>query len=167
MAYQFLEQDYGISVDAIPAMHLVPEETMRLNLACLKAYGFKQEDIRSIVKKFPAVLGCTAERTNSLLANLESYGFKQEDIRSIVKKLPQVLDCTAKRTTAGLHVFSDMGFDIRNKPSMFMFSPVLLRGRLNFLRNANLVPDTKIMFLSNRQFEDRFKITRAELILLA
>ncbi len=165
--------DYGFSKSNLQKMvqkflALLSYMAERTNgiLDNLTTYGFKKPDVIKMAVKFPALLSYTAERTNGIFKNLTDYGFKKLDIIKMVVKFPSILGCTAELTRAGLDVMAEIGFDVREKPGRLMFSPKLLRARLNFLRSKRLTLEDirKCIFQSSKAFEDRFQISRQELI---
>ncbi|MFZ5365179.1 MAG: hypothetical protein ACOZBH_03215 [Patescibacteria group bacterium] len=167
-------EDFGFDKDdlikmviKLPAILGFTAERTNGLLQNLIDFGFDKDDVIKMVIKMPAILSCTAERSNSLLQNLIEFGFAKDDVIKMVVKLPSILGYTAERTIALLCLFEEMNFYIRENPSYLMFSPKLLRGRLIFLRSKRVTPQKKNMFLSNKQFEDMFDITRVELIELA
>jgi hypothetical protein len=131
-------------------------------------YGFTPSEIIKMIEDFPRLLKIKVKSFNEFVARFHG-GLELADyeIRKMLKSAPSILKCTADRLTALLTIFEEVGYDFREKPQHFMFSPKLLRGRIIVLRrNLGCVPHNKL-FTENTKFEKRFGISRDELIELS
>ena len=131
----------------------------------LEEYGFARPVVIKMIEKIPSILSLTIERTNKTLLNLEKYGFKRSVVIKMVEELPQILGYTAKRINTLLKIFAEINFDIIDNPKHLMFSPKLLRARINFWqREKNRLISIDNIFLTNKLFKKRFNIDRETLI---
>ncbi len=164
--YGFTRTEVQSLVKKLPPLLGCTAERTNGLLVNLETYGFTRTEVRSLVKKLPSLLGYTAERTNGLLVNLETYGFTRTEVRSLVKKLPSLLGYTAERTNRGLRVLSGVNLDPLNNYRLLIYSPELLAARCKFLASLSQRPTVRELNLSNKAFENKFGISKKELLKL-
>ena len=131
--------------------------------------GFSQKDIINIIKSFPSILGLTIENIKNKIDNITKLGYSYNETLFIIKNLPSIFGYTLENIKGKIEFYNLIGLhDLFIKyPKKLMMSIELVYARYMFYKDMGINIDMNNyskLYHSNKQFYNRFGITKEELI---
>lgn len=151
-------------VAAVPGIMCFKPARIDRTIQNLLSFGFERAQILLMARRTPGMFSCKVSRHNSVLAYLLVRLGSLERVCAVVAGCPGVLSHRIERTEQVLNVFDAIGLDPAKRPTDIMFSPKVTRGRYAIMVERGDEPTRNSLFVSNRNFFERYDLTRAQVI---
>ncbi len=132
-------------------------------------FGLDRMEVAKAVLVSPQILTMGMERFERRVKILESANFSHEEIKNILIEYPAIMALKEDTLLEKITFLCGNGFQdvIVKRPKYLMQNVRLTKARVNFLRyigQDSAKNYSTLVFIGNRQFENKFKIERSTLL---
>jgi len=144
-------------------------ETIKHKIEDIISLGYSKEEVIKMTKYLPSLYTLSKENMKQKIENLINLGYSKDEIIIMTKKLPQMYNLGIENISQKLEFYESI--ELRemciNDTKQLMQSVDLSYARYKFLENREIfitMQNYKLLFISQKQFEKQFGITKSEIL---
>lgn len=169
MAMRFTKEDVIKMTSSFSSLYSINIEKIYAVAKELVFLGFDWKDMLHIIKIFPELISLDLQRINDRYEQLIDLGYSEEESLEMIKSFPQLISFKKETLENKFYFYETIGLKevIDTYPKNLMQSVDLSYARYKFLEENGIkitMQNNKKLFLSNKQFESQYKITKEQLL---
>ena len=135
----------------------------------MESLGYSKEEVIKMTKTLPAIYGYSIENMKQKITNIESLGYSKEEVIKMAKTLPTIYGLSIENMKQKIDFYDSINLhDLALLNTKYLMQSVSLsyaRYKFYQYKGINVTIDNyKLLFINNKQFENKYKITKKELL---
>ena len=152
-----------------PQLYSITIEFIKQKIEDLMELGYSKEEVIKITKDFSSIYSFSIDSMKQKIEDLMELGYSKEEVIKMTKSLPTIFGLSIENMKQKISFYDSINMHelavVDSK--MLMQSVNLSYARYNFYLKIGIpisMDNYKKLFISNKIFENQFKITKTELL---
>ena len=152
-----------------PSLYGYSIETIKQRIVDMINLGYSKEDVLQMTKYFSCLYGYSIYNIRQKIGDMISLGYSKDDVLKMSKSLPSLYSLSIENIKQKIDFYDSIGLNnlIIKDSRLLMQSTVLSYARYEFYLSKGIIIDMnnyKKLFISNKQFEQSYGMTKEELL---
>ena len=131
--------------------------------------GFTMEEVIHIAKLFPVICSYSIKRIDDKIKYIMSFGYTLSNVRDMIKNYPSILSMSIENLQGKIEFYKSINLSdiVISDTKELMISLSIIYSRYMFYRDIGINIDRSnyaLLFIKNKDFERRYKISKEELL---
>ena len=131
--------------------------------------GFTMEEVIHISKLFPVICSYSIKRIDDKIKYIMSFGYTLSNVRDMIKNYPSILSMSIENLQGKIEFYKSINLSdiVISDTKELMISLSIIYSRYMFYRDIGINIDRSnyaLLFIRNKDFERRYKISKEELL---